>query len=196
MNKQKLCLCFASTNLWNLLFWALCSIAGGFSLVYKSEWFPLRLLFSAVTVTLHCVVPQLWFGAGKIICRDDHHDSSYPRIRVLSSLCNVTPAFTIKGWKLFCLKLGLGLALCYFWMIKCLRMTWRLDLLGPYSFPLPPSWISLPREEVPAILLRGYVEGIWGTQADSFSQYLDFEAAQDKLVSGRPPIWRQTHDRA
>lgn len=38
---------------------------------------------------------------GKIICSADLHDSSYPRTLVVRSLCNVTTAFTTKGWSLF-----------------------------------------------------------------------------------------------
>lgn len=34
---------------------------------------------------------------------------------------------------------------------------------GALLLPLSPSWTQLPREEVSGILLRGYVEGLWGT---------------------------------
>lgn len=35
----------------------------------------------------------------------------------------------------------------------------------------------------------------WGTQADSSSQHLDFEATQDKPIHSQPPRWQQMRDR-
>lgn len=161
--------------------------------VYKSEWFPLRLLFSTVTVTLHCVVPQLqfkgrlfqWWLPGLLLSSDP---GSGPFVM----------------WPLLLPSRGGG---CFpepqiragsvlFFNDRMSQNDLERRPPGALQLPLSPLWTQLPREEVLAIVLRGYVEDIWGTQADSSHQYLDFEVTQSKLVPGRLPSWGQTHDRA
>ena len=102
-----------------------------------SEWLPVRLQLSPVTVTLHYVVSHLSLR-GRLFCQDGHNTSSYPSILALRSFDNVTTASTIKRWSLFSPNLGFGLVLWYFRMIECSRMTLRPDPVRPYSFLFHP----------------------------------------------------------